>query len=76
MTTASDASGAAALAICESLLLTLTDLKIISAQDVRGLLSDVLATHQAAALDSECSEHDRTVAAIAKGLLDRHPLQV
>ena len=76
MTTASDASGAAALAICESLLLTLTDLKIISPQDVRGLLSDVVATHQAAALASECPEHDRTVAAIAKALLDRHPLHV
>ena len=51
-------SSAAARAICESLLPTLTDLNIVSAQDVRGLLSDVVETHSAAALASECPEHD------------------
>ena len=37
-----DAEGLAALAICESLVIALTDLKVISQQDVRDLLADVL----------------------------------
>ena len=39
-----DAEGMAALGICESLLLALTDLKIISEQDARDLLADVGAS--------------------------------
>ena len=37
-----DSDGAAALGICESLLLALTDLKVISEKDVRDLLTDVV----------------------------------
>jgi hypothetical protein len=39
-----DADGTAALGICESLLLALTDLKIISEHDARDLLTDVVTT--------------------------------
>lgn len=44
-----DADGTAALGICKSLILALTDLKIISEKDVRGLLTDVASTHTEAA---------------------------
>ena len=40
-----DAEGLAALGICESLVLALTDLKIISDQDARNLLGVVASTH-------------------------------
>jgi len=47
-----DAEGIAALGICESLLLALTDLKIISEKDARDLLTDVATTHHEAATAS------------------------
>ena len=45
-----DAEGLAALGICESLLLALTELKIISERDARDVLTDVATTHSEAAL--------------------------
>ena len=42
-------NGAAALGICESRLLALTDLKVISDEDVRGLLTDVATANTEAA---------------------------
>ena len=47
-----DADGMAALGICESMLLALTDLKIISDKDARDLLTDVATTHTEAATKS------------------------
>jgi hypothetical protein len=44
-----DADGTAALGICESLLLALTDANILSEKDARDLLTDVVTTHQDAA---------------------------
>ena len=52
-----DAEGLAALGICESLVIALTDLKIISDKDAREILSDVATTHTiaaAAASDPGC----------------------
>ena len=40
-----EAQGMAALGICESLLIALTELKVITEQDVRDLLTDVAAAH-------------------------------
>jgi hypothetical protein len=40
------ADGSAALGICESLLLALTELEIISEQEARELLTDVASTHE------------------------------
>jgi hypothetical protein len=42
------AAGCAALAICESLLLALTELKILDDNDARGVLEDAAATHRGA----------------------------
>ena len=44
-----NSDGTAALGICESLLVALTDLKVISEQDARDLLSDVATAHEEAA---------------------------
>jgi hypothetical protein len=48
MTDLSNAEGLAALGICESLLLALTDLKILDEKGVRALLTDVVSTHREA----------------------------
>jgi hypothetical protein len=65
-----DADGTAALAICESLLLALTDAKIISDKDARDLLSDVVTSHQEAAdAASSCDKHNAVIA-IVQRILD------
>ena len=60
-----DADGAAALRICKSLLVALTDLKIISEQDARDLLTDVATTHDEAATHS-LAEADHAVIEIVR----------
>ena len=65
-----DADGSAALGICESLLLALTDAKLISEQDARDLLTDVAAAHSDAADGSQTPERHRAVAAIVQRILD------
>ena len=42
------AAGIAALAICESLLLALTELKVLDDHDARGVLEDAAAAHRGA----------------------------
>lgn len=64
-----DAEGLAALGICESLLLALTDLKIIGAQDARDLLADVASTHNEAALTSQSPERHQAVVEIIERML-------
>jgi len=61
--------GLAALGICESLLLALTDLKIISEHDVRSLLTDVVTTHNEAAVVSQTPERHQAVAAMVQRML-------
>ena len=63
------AEGMAALGICESLLLALTDLKIISERDARDLLTDVAATHNEAAADSQTPETHQAVVEIVRRIL-------
>jgi hypothetical protein len=58
------AAGLAALAICESLLIALGDLKIIGAQEAAGVLQDAAAAHlHAGGTGDEAALH-REVAAI------------
>ena len=64
-----DADGLAALGICESLLLALTDSKIISEQDVRDLLTDVATTHQDAVATSESPDKHLAVVGIVQRIL-------
>jgi len=63
------ADGAAALCICESLLLALTDLKIISEKDVCDLLTDVATTSNEAAAVSCAPEVHQAVIGIVRRLL-------
>jgi hypothetical protein len=64
-----DVSGAAALAICESMLLCLGDLKILPENEVVGILKDAVTAHQSAG-DSEghTDMHD-AVAKMINGIL-------
>ena len=64
-----DAEGLAALGICESLVLAMTDLKIISEQDARDLLGDVATTHADAAADSSTPEVHQAVVEIISRIL-------
>ena len=59
----------AALGICESLLLALTDLKVISQKDARDLLTDVVTAHTEAAGSSLSPERHQAVVAIVQRIL-------
>ena len=64
-----NAEGLAALGICESLLLALTDLKILSDKDTRDLLTDVATTHAEAATTSPTPANHRAVVEIVHRIL-------
>lgn len=65
----SDAAGMAALGICESLLLALTDRKIINDKDARDLLEDVASTHREAAAAAQSPDRHRAVIEIVERIL-------
>ena len=65
----SDAEGMAALGICESLLVALTDLKIINEQDARDLLTDVATAQSEAATASQTPEKNHAVVEIVRRIL-------
>jgi hypothetical protein len=58
------ASGLAALAICESLLLALSDLKIIGAKEASGVLEDAAAAYRGAGASTVDAALHREVVAI------------
>ena len=59
-----DYSGAAALSICESLLLALSDGKVLSDHEVQGLLEDAATAHRNAQGTPQELEAHRAIAAI------------
>ena len=63
------ADGMAALGICESLLIALTELKIMKESDTRDLLNDVATAHEAAADQSNSPESHHAVVAIVRRIL-------
>jgi hypothetical protein len=63
------AEGLAALGICESLLIALTELGIISEKDARDVLSDVAAAYSEAAWGALEPDSHRAVAEIVEGIL-------
>jgi hypothetical protein len=65
-----DVDGTAALGICESLLLALTDRKVITENEARDLLTDVVSSHSEAADASQSPERHRAVAKIVQRILD------
>jgi hypothetical protein len=62
-------NGTAALGICESLLLALTDLEVMSEQDVRGLLTDVATANTEAATSAKTPGQHQAVAEIVRRIL-------
>ncbi len=69
----SNAAGLAALGICESLLLALTDLKLISEQNSHDILTDVVTTNtEAAALSATPDGHLAVVAIIERILAGKN----
>jgi len=64
-----EADGMAALGICESLLIALTELKIIGEQDARDLLTDVATAHTEAAFCVQAPEKHRAVVEIVQRIL-------
>ena len=64
-----EADGIAALGICESLLIALTELKIIGEQDARDVLTDVAAAHTEAAHCGQAPETHRAVVEIVQRIL-------
>ena len=64
-----DAEGLAALGICESLVIALTELKVISEQDARDLLNDVVTTHTDAASQSATPQRHHAVVEIIGRIL-------
>lgn len=66
----SDASGAAALSICESLLLCLTDRGILPEREVVGILEDAAAAHAKSVAGDGNAETHEAVAVLIAGILD------
>lgn len=66
---ANEAAGHAALSICKSLLLALTDLKIMAEKDARDLLTDAAAAHRDAGPGSQSPELHEAVTAIIERIL-------
>jgi hypothetical protein len=65
-----NADGTAALGICESLILALTDRKIITEKDARDLLTDVVTSHSEAAEAPRSSDRHKAAAQIVQRILD------
>ena len=79
MTTVSNAAGHAALAICESLLLALSDRQVIDEREVLGILEDAANAHRNAIplVRGDAATHkaaaDLIEAIVAGGNSVRHP---
>ena len=71
MTCEPDAHGRAALSICEALLLSLIDNKIIDATEAKALLSDAAAAHrETARLEEGSAQQHRDAAAMIEAIRD------
>jgi hypothetical protein len=63
------AAGVAALSICESLLLALSDLKIMGKRDTGGVLEDAAAAHRNASASTQNSQLHLEVVAIIERII-------
>lgn len=64
-----DVQGAAALSICESLLLALNDRDILPEPEILGILRDAAAAHSNDPGDDGQAAHHGAVAALINGIL-------
>jgi hypothetical protein len=65
-----DVSGAAALAIDESLILSLGDRNNLAESGVLGILQDVISAHLNAAADDGMTKMHEAVAVLVKSIID------
>lgn len=63
------APGLAALSICESILISLQDLKIVSAKEVSAILEDAAAAHRNADQSSQDQALRREVGALIERII-------
>jgi hypothetical protein len=63
-------AGAAALSICESLLIALSDLKIIDLKEMRAILQDAAESHRNAVPGSPNPDEQRAIAALISRIMD------
>ena len=63
-------AGAAALSICESLLIALNDLKIIGDKETRAVLQDAAESHRNAIAGSPNPDEHRAVAELIERIVD------
>ena len=71
MSDISGAAGHAALAICESMLLSLTENKVIDAAEAKAILQDAAAAHRnAIPLLADGAAHDQA-ATLIEAILER-----
>jgi hypothetical protein len=65
-----ETAGAAALSICESLLIALNDLNVIDDKETRAVLTDAAETHRIAIPGSPNPEEHRAVANLIDRIVD------
>jgi hypothetical protein len=70
MALSNDIAGQAALTICESLLLSLCERKILPEKEIIGILKDAAAAHEFVPVDEQADRH-AAVASMINILLDR-----
>lgn len=71
MTGNTGAAGLAALALCESMLLSLVDNKVIDTAEAKGILEDAAAVHrQASTLGPDSQDHETAAALIERILIN------
>lgn len=69
------AAGLAALTICESLLLALSDLKVMGEKDTGAVLDDAAAAHRSAGISTqEATLHHEVVAIIERIIAGRNSI--
>jgi hypothetical protein len=64
-----NAEGIAALGICESLLIALTEQKVLTEKSAHDVLADVVTTHTDAATQSPTPERHRAVVEVIERIL-------
>ena len=67
---AGDVPGAAALSICESMLIALNDRKILNDKDARDVLADAAQSHRSAAPESTNAEMHLAVATLIEKIMN------
>ncbi len=69
MTQTPDIAGAAALAICESLMLALNDRKILPEKEIIGVLTDAAKSHEDCAAEPNALPHHAAVAVLINRII-------